>query len=119
LFQQTTLLDELTVAGNLQGALKLYHDHFQSTKERDLKLKQLLLDAASGWIMTEMPASSLLHRIEWRHRTTRQFVMDPEKTNHHNQVVVVELKLPSSSNMMMMMNGNKQRLPPQNRIIQV
>jgi ABC-type nitrate/sulfonate/bicarbonate transport system ATPase subunit/ABC-type transporter Mla maintaining outer membrane lipid asymmetry permease subunit MlaE len=42
LFQQTTLLDELTVAGNLHVALKLHHDKFANSQERDLKIKQLM-----------------------------------------------------------------------------
>ena len=42
LFQQTTLLDDLTVAGNLQVALNLHHDKFQTKQDRDRKLKQLL-----------------------------------------------------------------------------
>lgn len=42
LFQQTTLLDELTVAGNLQVALKLHHDKFPSKQLRDQKIKSLL-----------------------------------------------------------------------------
>ena len=42
LFQQTTLLDELTVAGNLAVALKLHEDIFATPAERDLKIKQLL-----------------------------------------------------------------------------
>ena len=42
LFQQTTLLDELTVAGNLSVALKLHKEKFASNKERNLKIKQLL-----------------------------------------------------------------------------
>ncbi|CAJ1966135.1 unnamed protein product [Cylindrotheca closterium] len=42
LFQQTTLLDELTVAGNLAVALKLHKDKFANDHERDLKIKQLL-----------------------------------------------------------------------------
>ena len=42
LFQQTTLLDELTVAGNLAVALKLHKDIFAAPAERDLKIKQLL-----------------------------------------------------------------------------
>ena len=42
LFQQTTLVDELTVAGNLAVALELHDDSFSSANERDLKIKQLL-----------------------------------------------------------------------------
>lgn len=42
LFQQTTLLDELTVAGNLAVALKLHKDKFANDNERNLKIKQLL-----------------------------------------------------------------------------
>jgi ABC-type nitrate/sulfonate/bicarbonate transport system ATPase subunit/ABC-type transporter Mla maintaining outer membrane lipid asymmetry permease subunit MlaE len=42
LFQQTTLLDELTVAGNLLVALKLHKDKFQTNQDRDRKIKQLL-----------------------------------------------------------------------------
>lgn len=42
LFQTTTLMDELTVAGNLNLALKLHRDKFQTPQERDLKIKQLL-----------------------------------------------------------------------------
>ena len=43
LFQQTTLLDDLTVAGNLCVALQAYqHCAFTSYVERDLKIKQLL-----------------------------------------------------------------------------
>jgi ABC-type nitrate/sulfonate/bicarbonate transport system ATPase subunit/ABC-type transporter Mla maintaining outer membrane lipid asymmetry permease subunit MlaE len=40
LFQQTTLLDELTVAGNLVVAL--HKERFATFKDRDLKIKQLL-----------------------------------------------------------------------------
>ena len=40
LFQQTTLLDELTVAGNL--ALALQKERFASNKERDFRIKQLM-----------------------------------------------------------------------------
>jgi ABC-type transporter Mla maintaining outer membrane lipid asymmetry ATPase subunit MlaF len=42
LFQQTTLLDELTVAGNLAVALKLHKDTFHSNLARNLKIKQLM-----------------------------------------------------------------------------
>lgn len=42
LFQQTTLLDELTVAGNLAIALQLHEDKFANSRERNLKIKQLL-----------------------------------------------------------------------------
>ncbi|OEU07597.1 P-loop containing nucleoside triphosphate hydrolase protein, partial [Fragilariopsis cylindrus CCMP1102] len=42
LFQQTTLIDELTVAGNLAVALKLHKDVFSTTETRDLRIKQLL-----------------------------------------------------------------------------
>lgn len=42
LFQQTTLLDDLTVAGNLAVALKLHHDRFATAQERDRKIKHLL-----------------------------------------------------------------------------
>jgi len=42
LFQQTTLLDDLTVAGNLAVALKLHKDIFPTTQVRDLRIKQLL-----------------------------------------------------------------------------
>jgi ABC-type transporter Mla maintaining outer membrane lipid asymmetry ATPase subunit MlaF len=42
LFQQTTLLDELTVAGNLAVALKLHKDVFSTSETRDLRIKQLL-----------------------------------------------------------------------------
>jgi ABC-type multidrug transport system ATPase subunit len=42
LFQQTTLLDELTVAGNLSVALKLHKDKFSNKRERNLKIKQLM-----------------------------------------------------------------------------
>jgi ABC-type multidrug transport system ATPase subunit/ABC-type transporter Mla maintaining outer membrane lipid asymmetry permease subunit MlaE len=41
LFQQTTLLDELTVAGNLCVALEA-HERFSSAKVRDARIKQLL-----------------------------------------------------------------------------
>jgi ABC-type uncharacterized transport system YnjBCD ATPase subunit len=36
LFQQTTLLDELTVAGNLCVALQTHRDVLGSTRERDI-----------------------------------------------------------------------------------
>ncbi len=43
LFQQTTLLDELTVAGNLAVALKLHEDEIFATPEaRDTRIKELL-----------------------------------------------------------------------------
>jgi ABC-type nitrate/sulfonate/bicarbonate transport system ATPase subunit/ABC-type transporter Mla maintaining outer membrane lipid asymmetry permease subunit MlaE len=42
LFQQTTLLDELTLAGNLQVALQQHHDKFATKHDRDLRIKQLL-----------------------------------------------------------------------------
>eukprot|EP00537_Pseudo-nitzschia_pungens_P011122 CAMPEP_0172388638 /NCGR_PEP_ID=MMETSP1061-20121228/5691_1 /TAXON_ID=37318 /ORGANISM="Pseudo-nitzschia pungens, Strain cf. pungens" /LENGTH=605 /DNA_ID=CAMNT_0013118575 /DNA_START=104 /DNA_END=1921 /DNA_ORIENTATION=+ len=42
LFQQTTLLDELTVAGNLAVALKLHEDIFCTPVARDARIKQLL-----------------------------------------------------------------------------
>lgn len=42
LFQQTTLLDELTVAGNLAVALKLHEDVFSTPEARDARIKQLL-----------------------------------------------------------------------------
>lgn len=42
LFQQTTLLDELTIAGNLSVALKLHNDKFNNNRERNLKIKQLM-----------------------------------------------------------------------------
>jgi len=42
LFQQTTLIDELTIAGNISIALKLHKDKFANQKEQNLKIKQLL-----------------------------------------------------------------------------
>uniref|UniRef100_A0A7S0YCL7 ABC transporter domain-containing protein n=1 Tax=Pseudo-nitzschia delicatissima TaxID=44447 RepID=A0A7S0YCL7_9STRA len=43
LFQQTTLLDELTVAGNLAVALKLHEEEIFGTPEaRDARIKELL-----------------------------------------------------------------------------
>ncbi|VEU39631.1 unnamed protein product [Pseudo-nitzschia multistriata] len=42
LFQQTTLLDELTVAGNLAVALRLHEDVFADPASRDARIKQLL-----------------------------------------------------------------------------
>jgi ABC-type lipoprotein export system ATPase subunit len=44
LFQQTTLLDELTVAGNLAVALKLHQDEerFSTSSARDTRIKELL-----------------------------------------------------------------------------
>jgi len=44
LFQQTTLLDELTVAGNLAVALKLHQDEerFSTSSARDARIKELL-----------------------------------------------------------------------------
>lgn len=42
LFQQTALLDELTVAGNLAVALQAAGERFGSAKERDARIKQLL-----------------------------------------------------------------------------
>lgn len=43
LFQQTTLLDELTVAGNLAVALKLHEEEIFATPEaRDARIKELL-----------------------------------------------------------------------------
>lgn len=43
LFQQTTLLDELTVAGNLAVALKLHEEEIFATPEaRDTRIKELL-----------------------------------------------------------------------------
>lgn len=42
LFQQTTLLDELTIAGNISVALTLHKDKFSSQQQRQLRIKQLL-----------------------------------------------------------------------------
>ena len=42
LFQQTTLIDELTVAGNLLVALMASNEPLSSSKERDQRIKQLL-----------------------------------------------------------------------------
>lgn len=45
LFQQTTLLDELTVAGNLAVALKLHEENskgFETSNARDARIKELL-----------------------------------------------------------------------------
>jgi hypothetical protein len=56
-------LDELTVAG-AEPCLKLHHDHyFQSTKERNLKIKQLLLDAI-GLAAAASSATLTLSRVE-------------------------------------------------------